>query len=202
MILFKRRSKPDYTDSLARYLPNDRLFAAKNVEGSNLRSLLNGLSAENFRTNGYLREYLDQIIPDKTEKFLGEWESALGIPDCCFTGTGTIEDRRRDVLVKLASLGVQTEQDFIDLAAMFGVSITIEKGSVSGGFPLQFPALFFATAENARFTIFINVTVPLQVTFPYSFPVPFGTRETGLIKCIFEKLKPANCNLVIRQVTE
>lgn len=33
-----------WTNSLARYLPGDELFSAKFIEGSNLRSLLKGLS--------------------------------------------------------------------------------------------------------------------------------------------------------------
>ena len=84
MSLFKRRSIEAYTDSLAEYMPGGELFAAKSVYDSNFRKLLRGMAGELFRANGLLREYNDQIIPDRTEKFIDEWEKAVGIPDHCF----------------------------------------------------------------------------------------------------------------------
>jgi len=200
MMLFQRRTQADYADSLGAYLPGGVLFGSKNIEGSNLRNLLLGMAGELFRANGLLREYSCEILPDKTEKFLTEWESAVGIPDDCFSGTGTIEERRRDILVKLASSGVQTADDFVELASIFGVDVEVQAGSESGVFPLTFPIPFYPNAEQARFTIIVNITVPPESTFPYSFPIPFGTSEIGIIRCIFEKLKPANCELIIRQV--
>lgn len=200
MSLFKRRDLEQYTDSLAAYLPGGKLFASKSIQDSNFRKLLRGLSGELFRSNGLLRDYSSEILPDQTNKFLSEWESALGIPDDCFSGAGSNDDRRRDILVKLSALGVQTAQDFVDLAALYGVVVEVVPGSLSGVFPLHFPVLVFGSAEDARFTIIVNITVPTESAFPYLFPIPFGTSEIGIIRCIFEKLKPANCNLLIRQV--
>lgn len=200
MMLFQRRDKEAYANSLADYLPNDVLFGSKRIANSNLRKLLEGLAWELFRANGYLRDYSEQVLPDQTAKFLDEWESALGIPDHCLDGQGSDDERRRDILVKLSALGVQTAQDFVNLAALFGVDVTITSGAYSGVFPLHFPVLVFGTAEQARFTIIVNITVPVESTFPYKFPIPFGTSEIGIIRCIFEHLKPANCNLIIRQI--
>lgn len=200
MFLFERRDLEEYTDSLAAYMPGGELFASKSVQDSNFRKLLRGMAGELFRSNGLLREYSSEVLPDQTSKFLDEWESALGIPDECFSGTGSNEERRRDILVKLASLGVQTAQDFVDLAAIFGVTVEIVPGSDSGVFPLIFPVLVFGSAEEARFTIIVNITVTPESAFPYTFPIPFGTSEIGIIRCIFEHLKPANCNLIIQQV--
>lgn len=202
MAEFKRRDVDEYARSLAAYLPEDELFAAKSVEGSNLHGLLRGMAAEMFRVNGYLREYGTQIFPNITERFLDEWEAALGIPDGCFSGTGSIDERRRDVLIKLAALGVQTVDDFVALAAMFGLTVEVVSGSESGVFPLSFPVLVFGTAEDARFTIVVNIETPLSLesTFPYTFPVPFKTEIVGVLRCVFKRLKPANCNLIIRQV--
>jgi len=41
--------------------------------------------------------------------FLDEWERALGIPDDCFDLANTDDERRINILTKLAALGVQTE---------------------------------------------------------------------------------------------
>jgi len=194
------RDIDQFTDRLARYLPGDCLFASKGVNDSTFRNLLKGLAGEHFRANGLLKEYCEQILPDETVKFISEWESAVGIPDSCFSGTGTLDERRRDVLVKLASSGIQTQQDFIDLAALFGVAIDIQTGIESITFPLTFPVPMFNTIKDARFTIVVIFTTPIAETFPYTFPFIFGSAETGILECLFSKLKPANCNVIFRQI--
>lgn len=202
MLTFKRRSIEEYTDSLAGYLPDDPLFLAKKKNGTNLRSLLRGMAWELFRVNGSLSAYASDVIPDETERFIDEWERVVGIPDGCFSGAGTLEERRRDVLIKLAALGVQTAEDFVGLAAKLGVVVDVVPGSDSGVFPLGFPVLVFGTAEDARFTLVVSIEspLPLDSSFPYSFPIPFGTKAVGTMRCMFQRLKPANCNLIIRQV--
>lgn len=199
MTLFKRRSLEDYTDSLAAYMPGGELFASKSIQDSNFRKLLRGMAGELFRANGLLREYSPGIIPDLTTKFIEEWESALGIPGSCFKGTGTIDERRRDILVKLAALGVQTAQDFIDLAALFGYVARVNSGIEEIEFPLMFPVLMFLTEAEARFTIVVEFAGVGVSRFPYTYPIPFGDGTLGLLECIFNRLRPANCNLIFQQ---
>lgn len=200
MGLFNRRDIEQYTDSLADYLPGGLLFASKSVQDSNFRKLLKGMSGELFRANGLLKTYNDEIIPDQTVKFIDEWESALGIPDDCFRGTGTIDERRRDVLTKLGSLGIQTKQDFIDLAALLGIAVNVESGSHNGTFPLVFPAILFDSSKGARFTIIITFTVEPASRFTYTFPFVFGGDAIAILECLFNKLKPSNCKLIFVQV--
>lgn len=198
MILFERRNVEQYATSLAAYMPNGEIFASKNIQNSNFRKLLRGLAIELFRANGYLREY--DVLPDETEKFLDEWESAVGIPDSCFSGSGDFEERRRDILIKLSSSGIQTEQDFIALAALFGVSVEIVPGAIPGVFPMVFPIYLFDSEKEARFTIIIRFTVEAVNRFPFTFPFTFGDAEIAILECLFNKLKPANCNLIFEQV--
>lgn len=200
MSLFQRRDSEQYTDSLARYLPGGDLFASKFKKGSNLRSLLRGMTCELFRANGFLREYSGNIVPDTTVKFIDEWESTLGIPDDCFSGSGDITERRRDVLTKLAALGVQTVQDFIDLAERFGVVVTVTPGIDEITFPLVFPIVMFTTEQEARFTIVIRFTIQADNKFPLTFPIIFGSGEIAVLECLFTKLKPANCDIIFQQI--
>ncbi len=200
MALFERRDIEQYTNSLADYLPGGLLFASKSVQDSNFRKLLRGMAGELFRANGLLKEYSEQIIPDQTVKFIEEWESSLGIPDDCFTGTGSLDDRRRDILVKLAALGVQTAQDFIDLASTFGVTITINPGIEEITFPLVFPVVMFTTEQDARFTIVVRFTNQDVERFPLIFPITFGDGDVAILECLFTKLKPANCDVIFQQV--
>ena len=200
MMLFQRRDIEQYTDSLAAYLPGGELFASKSIQNSNFRKLLRGMAGELFRANGLLRDYSIELLPDETNKFLNEWESALGIPDSCFAGTGTNDERRRDILVKLAALGVQTAEDFVDLGALFGVAVTVTPGLDEITFPLVFPILMFTTETEARFTIVIGFTVQEANRFPLVFPFTFGSGEIAVLECLFTKLKPANCNIIFQQI--
>jgi len=196
MALANTRDIEQYTDSLARYMPGGDLFASRSVADSTFRKLLRGLSGELFRCNGLIKEYCEQIIPDTTTKFVSEWESALGIPDDCFFGTGTLEERRLHVLIKLASFGVQTQQDFINLALLFGIVVTVTNGTLHGTFPMEFPLSFFNSSQDARFTIIVDFDEILGGVFPYTFPILFGDATLSIIECLFEKLKPANTELI------
>lgn len=185
------------TDVLARYLPTGRAWGAKLREGTVARSLLAGLGRELLRSTDLVQEFRDNVLPDQTVLLLSEWERAVGIPDDCFDGQGTASKRRRDVLVKLASLGVQTADDFKALAQLFGLGVIITGGSVHGTFPYAFPMIFFPSEKAARHTIVVNVTEnPVGNVFPYTFPLTFGDELTTLVECLFRKLKPAHCDLL------
>jgi len=182
-----RRDIQQYTDSLARYLPGGRLFEAAHIDGTNLRSLIEGFSMELFRVNGLIKEYCEEILPDETVKFISEWESAVGIPDDCFLGTGTIDERRTDVIVKLASAGIQTNQDFIDLAATFGVTVIVQNGTEHGVLPLTLPFILFSDRKEVRNTIFVTFTA--------------GTPEQiAILECLFNKLKPATAIVIFQMI--
>lgn len=176
-----------HINALASYLPNGKLWAAKFIEGSNMRSLLKGLSIEVLNAEAFLTDLQNDFLPDTTEQFIDEWEKALGIPDDCFSGNGSPDIRRRDILIKLASLGVQTKQDFISLAQLFGITVNVLGGIESGE--------TFSTPKEARFTIVVTFQVDAANEFPLTFPFPFGDEVIALVECLFRKLKPSNCNV-------
>jgi uncharacterized protein YmfQ (DUF2313 family) len=196
--IFKRRSVDEYADSLAAYMPGGEIFAAAHISDTNFRNLIVGLATEMYRANGYLRDFMPGIIPDETVKFLDEWESALGIPCDCFDGEGDYDTRRRDVLVKLASSGIQTVDDFVELAELFGVTVTVTPGHDEITFPLTFPVLMFDTERESRFTIVVQFTGPDINSFPQTFPIQFGSDEAGILECLFNTLKPAHCQVIFQ----
>ena len=193
-------SHEQHTQILADYLPGGRLFVAKNIADSNFRKLLRGLSYELFTADGYLRDFQEDINPSTTTYFIGEWERALGIPDSCFSGDGSLTERRRDVVVKLASLGIQSADDFVDLGALFGITVEVRSGRYFNTFPLIFPILLGSTEKEARFTIVVDFTVEGVSRFPLTFPFTFGNDTIAVLECLFRKLKPANCDILFRQV--
>ena len=197
------RTVDGQAQSLANYLPGGKLFSIKNIQNSNFRKLLVGLAGELFTADGYIRSYSQEILPDEAVLFIDEWEKALGIPDDCFSGTGTLDDRRKHILVKLASLGIQTADDFVDLAALFGVTITVTPGSdfySFAQFPVEFPFPFFGSEEESRFNIVVEFTIQDSAKFTFFFPYTFGDALLQILECLFNKLKPANCTITFKQV--
>lgn len=194
----EKQTLENVANSLAAYYPNGKLWESKYIEGTNIRALIKGISGILFDAENFLEIYSSQFIPTNTVFFVEDWEQALSIPDQCFLGTGTIEQRRRDILVKLASLGVQTEADFIRLAAIFGIDVTITTGPEVGSFPMSFPLVFFATPADAVYTIIINFPLPTGNFFIYNFPIIFGDETQSILRCIFEQLIPDNCRVIFR----
>ena len=142
------------------------------------------------------------ILTTTDPQYMAAWEGAVGIPNSYFPNTTslTIEQRRQQVLIQLRSLGVLTEQDFIDLAALLGIAITIQHGIDYGTFPLIFPIPFFSSRIEARFTMIVNVPASLLgYTFPLSFPAMFSSGNT-IISTLFDILKPANTVIIYNYV--
>lgn len=189
-----KRPFNDHVNALAAYMPDGDLFAAKHIADSNFRQLLRGITYELFDAQGYLCDLEEQYFPDATESFLSEWEQALGIPDDCFSGTGDVLERRRDIVVKLAALGIQTAEDFRQLAEVFGEVIAVVPGSEYTNYPLPVPA-----DDQKRYYIIIEFT-PATGGFPYTFPFTFGSDAIRILECLFVSLAPANCRVLFRRI--
>lgn len=198
---FKSNTRDENTDVYADYLPGGRLFRAKYVENSNLRKLLYALAGEITRVQQKVEELSDEYYIINTTNLITEWEKALGIPDSCLTNTVTIEERRIQVEAKLARMNLNTKEDFIEMAALFGFTIDIIPGEEKDlVFPFTFPATFFADEKHARFTmivIFIGVPEPTSV-FPLTFPVTFSDNKEAFLMCLIRKLAPANVHIIYR----
>lgn len=196
----KKQTLENMTNSLAQYLPNGFIWESKFVEGTNLRAFLKGLSGALINTECFLEIYSSQFIPIDTVEFILDWEQALGIPDECFLGTGTNAERRADILIKLAQMGVQTEQDFLDLASTLGVDITIENGPEVAAFPVSFPITLFKDSQESIFTIIVTFNVATGESFIYDFAITFGDIQKTKLECIFKKIIPTNYKIVFRSI--
>jgi uncharacterized protein YmfQ (DUF2313 family) len=190
-----RLTREQQAQTLANYLPGGTAFAAKNVTNTNTRKLLRGLADELMRSDEYIHLFRTDFLPDTTKYHISEWESAVGIPDTCMKGTGSDAERRLHVIIKLAWMALQTQPDFISLAALLGVSIAVEGGSIHGCFPFVFPIKFYPSAKAARHTIVITADLPEELNFTYTFPIQFGTTAMSLMQCIFNRLKPAHVDI-------
>lgn len=200
--LFKSHSLEAHAQALANFLPNGELFRAKNIRDSVFRMLLRGLAHCNQDAESLIRTFDAELDISTTTAFLEAWEATVGIPDECFDRNVSVEIRRQQVLIKLASLGVQTADDFINLAAMYGVEIAIEPGLYHGAFTFTFPIIFFDSVKKARFTMLVFYEIAQAYTFPYTFPLIFGGLEIPILECLFRKLVPANVDVQFWQIEE
>lgn len=193
---FEAHTLEQQTDAMARYLPNDKLFAAKNFSGTNLRKLLIGLNGEVARVDQIFQSVWDgtNILTTIDPDYMAAWEGAVGIPNTYFTETTslTIEERRQQVLIQLRSLGVLTEQDFIDLALLLGQTITIQHAIDLLYPPYIPPFLPFGSAWEARFIMIVSGLYFDPSSYPPYTPPFFPLNPVSQIQILFDILKPAN----------
>jgi len=109
--------------SLVAYFPGGQLWEGAIVPGTNINAITLGLSGGLLDLAIFNQIYNSEFIPSTAgTSFLENWEQALLIPDGCFPGAAESdrEIRRLHVLVKLASLGIQSSADFERLATILG----------------------------------------------------------------------------------
>lgn len=192
MALIQDKTIDQQADSIAHYLPNGPLFEAKFVDGTNLRKLLRGLAAELERYYIILNDVAEDYDILKTQVLINLWESALGIPGTCFDNSGSLEERRLKLLIKLKYLHGQTVDDYINLAALLGFTIEIELCKTHGMFPMAFPIYFFPTTTSVLFSMIITLPSDDEpIGFPLTFPIVFTTPQNALLQCLFDRLRPA-----------
>jgi uncharacterized protein YmfQ (DUF2313 family) len=204
MANFQAHTVEEHQQALGQYLPNDRLFQAKNIKGKNLYKLLTGLSGEFQRVDAIFQSAWDgtNILTTQDVNYIQLWEGMVGIPNSYFTQTSelSINERRNQILIQLRSLGVLTEQDFIDLAALLDYTITITHGTTYAVFPLTFPLQFINRVNEARFVMVVNLSSSLLgFPFPLTFPAPFSS-QNNLLTDLFNTLVPANTILIFNYV--
>jgi hypothetical protein len=160
------------------------LWQAKYIRASNLYKLLQALSEEFKRIDYSVYALASEFIPSFNMGFVEEWERFLGIPDDCLSIDTILEIRRANILAKLGFLNLFSEQDYHDLAALYGLTI------------VNFDNLTFGT---------INITIggtgsspPLNVfdmTFdPLLAPQGafiFGSIGEDFFRCLVKTYSPA-----------
>lgn len=196
--LFTIHSKQELAKSIADFLPGGDLFVAKGIEDTVLINLLNGLSLEIQRAEQLLSDYTSETDITTTTQLISEWETAVGIPDSCFSNTVSLEERRINVQAKILALGVATEEDFINLAAFLGYAIIIEHPEPVEFYPpYDIPLDLIWGVPQSRFIWYVIGAGVVPNVPPYDIPLSLEN-GTSVIQCLFDKLKPANTLIIYR----
>ncbi len=198
MPIIQEITQTQQADILAQYIRDDRLHQAKNKEGSNLRKVLIGIAEEFVRFRDKANLIYDDYDPSKTDQLITDWETQVGIPDDCFNNTGTLEERRTNILLKLAGINVTTEQQFKNVASILGFNIEVSNGVETSTFPLTLPFILL-NQDEAPFTIIITLPASEQPAgLPLELPFTLTSQAPEILECLFNKIKPAQCNLIFR----
>ena len=156
-----------------------------------------------------------EIDPRTTEQLIAEWETAVSLPDPCLPKYSSLEDRRAWVMWRLNKKRWNTEQDWKDLAALFGLEIEITPGwlvqktalfwvDADGTTYPTYPIPFYDFPKLGRFRVYIDVTNDIFTGFEYGaddnpgFPIPFsdGPEVFQQFRCLIERVKPANVVII------
>ena len=128
---------------LVKSYPVGRAWTDKSNTDTDLGKLILALSKEFFYSTIFIDYIAKELDINQTTDLIERWETSVGIPDDCFTGQEDLTTRRLNVLQKLTDFGgVQTKQEFIDLALLYGFSISISSVGSGFVFPLIFPINF------------------------------------------------------------
>jgi len=192
------RTKEQQANILAQYLRDDILHQAKNKDESVLRKILIGLASGWLDFRDKINEVANEYNPKNTTALIEDWEEFVGIPDSCIQVASTIEQRRLNILLKIAGINATTEKQFKNIASILGYSIEVSNGVSTSTFPLTLPFLLISEA-SAPFTIVITLPISAQTSgFPLTLPFTLSEPEPVILNCLFNKLKPANTQLFFR----
>ena len=196
--MFVERTNEQQASILAQYLRNDLLHQSKNKDGSVLRKVLLGLADEWINFRNKLNESVINYNPEKTTLLIEEWERFVGIPDDCIEIASSLEQRRMNILLKLSGINVSTEKQFKNIAKILGYEIEVSNGVDNSTFPLKLPFLLISEAA-APFTIVITLPASIKpIGFPLTLPFKLSEEQPDILKCLFDKLKPANTKVFFR----
>lgn len=197
MKLLLNKSKESIRILLTKFLPNGIFWNAKRVPNTNLYKFINALSCEYKRVKDLLYSIVNNRYVDDAELLIERWENDLNLPDDCLKLADSITQRQKDVLLKYTAKGIQTENDFLTIANTFGLNIEIITGVQAASWPWTWPHIFTGTATQSKFYMivkFLDFSTPSG--WPWAWPHAWSIDETIGLQCVFNKLKPANVEVV------
>lgn len=195
---FKEKTREEVVQIFANFIIDGYAQLNKNNPNSNMRKLMTGLMGGVEPVYFFIALIAYELNINNSFYLLEYWEKMVGIPDKCFPGNGTVEERRSHVIVKLALMNVQTADDIIKLLNLLGYEAEITPAIDRAVFPIEFPYYFFANNYQARSTIIIRIfgTGLSNVRFPLPFPIQFTSLQQSIAECVIDKIKPAHIHVI------
>lgn len=179
-----------------------------------LHPILEGFAGEFCRVGERISDLLREIFPQTSFELLEDWETALGIPDECTPDDRTLDERRQQVIQKLATIGSLSASFYEDIGAFYGYDITVENHlafqagrSVAGDDLTNYepPRNVFLAGEGVAgdqlkvpgWLHYFNAELPLAALEPFeagqdTAGTPLVIFGNQLLQCTIKRLKPAH----------
>lgn len=187
-------SKDAYQAALLALMPRGRVWSK---DQSTTQAQLQRAFAGVFqRSNGDASGLLVDAFPTTAVGLLPEWEAALGLPDPCAGPQPTIQARQAQVAARIASIGGQSPQHYIDYAASLGYAITITQFSPSRfgrSFGLPFGGIDWAYAWQVNAPTF---TIQRFRFGEDAFGEPLSTWGGTVLQCELTSVSPAHTTIL------
>lgn len=184
-----------YLDQALQLLP--RGAAWPRVPGGTLERLLAGLADSFERVHVDAEAEPVSLHPATTTDYLERWEEVAGLPDNCSGALrGSINERRTDLLAKLASIGGQSPAYFVAVAKAQGYTIRIQEfepfrvGINSCADPIYDEEWAHAWAVLAPSSTVHHFTC----NTPCNMPLAWWGNEA--LECRIRQLKPAHTSVL------
>ena len=192
------RTNEEQAEVLSSYLPTNDLFGKKNDLTSNFRRLLLGLSPEFRRVRDVIRTIRNEYFPETTTNFIENWERQLNIPDDCIDVSADIEERRKNVMLKLNGVNISTNKEIENMLAAAGIEAKVQNALDICTLPLTLPFILVSEQEMP-FTIIITLDSSLEPQgFPLTLPFTLSSQAPSNIQCLLRKYIPAHCQVYFR----
>lgn len=121
-----RRGQEEYAHALAALLPTG--IAWSRWPESTIMKVVYGLAGIMGWADGRAADLLEiESDPRSTTEMLDSWERAWGLPDPCYQGPFSVEERRRLLVLKYTLLGGQSREFFYGVATFLGYQISIQE---------------------------------------------------------------------------
>jgi uncharacterized protein YmfQ (DUF2313 family) len=165
-----------------------------------LSKQLDAWSQELYRVQSRSDVLGNEADPRLTNELLTDYERIFGLPTDCLTGvTQTIEQRHSALVAQMTTVGNQTKQSYINLAARSGYTVTItEYRPWDVGMTIDIPIY------GPDWAYAFSVTAPLNTaTF---FRVNSGVNEAlqswsnVALECLINRFKPAHTIAIFNYV--
>lgn len=183
-----------YTAMIQNLLPIG--WAWPRQKNTNMELMITALAGEPQRVDKRVQNMLEESYPLTTNELLTDWESAMGLPEECEGLAETVQKRREAVHQKLATLGGQSPQFYIDIAAAIGFTVTITEFRP------------FVAGDDAGDQVWgddwahvFQVNAP-EETISYlnagegSAGEPLATWGNDVLECVISRHKPAHAAVI------
>lgn len=179
------RSEEEWTQSLVDHMPQGALDLE---EGSLLYRLLEGLAGELARFDSLCDQLLTELDHRTTVELICDFERFLDLPRACQTQPNTLSSQRAIVAAVLNRPRDLSPATMIEIAAVYGFTITIEEFAAPDAASKWFQYEVTTTAETE--------VVPFTAGESAAGD-PLGKTEQLDLACILDEIEPAWAERII-----